>query len=153
MSASFNLASYRSKLTHALRSIGTVGGHEPPKSSSNVDPLMHELEVASTGASFFEKRRKNALARLLEAVDLSKLDDTVSRVTETEIGEEVYVAEGDIYALTCSINKPSYRLDDKMLRNKLMREHHMTQAQVTALMNSCLKPSVPARRFRIVARG
>lgn len=153
MSQSFDLAVFRSTLTKALNNIGRTNGHAAPKSDSNVDPLMHEYDVASVASSYFERRRKEALERMLGAIDQSAVSDAETRVTANNIGEEVFVASGKVYDLVCTISKPSERLDEAVLRATLMRKHKLTQAQVAKLIQECTKATRPAKRFRVVAHG
>ena len=113
---------------------------------------MHDLLVAMDGKSHFTKRTDEAKAKLLDVVDQTPVDDLVRQVTKTGITGDVLVHEGDHYALSCKVNKPSSRFDQTMLKNELMKSHGFSGSDAQALIDKCTKQSAAAKRFTIVGR-
>jgi hypothetical protein len=143
---------FRASLIKAFRNVGRTNGTAAPKSGNNVDSLMHELLVASDGASYFEARKKNAKAALFDAIDTSEVDTRVQEVAHNLIGTSVQVYVGQVYSLTCDIKRPASRMDSTKLRNALIKRG-IPVKEVDKLFADSSEYSTPARLFKVVMRG
>ena len=103
--------SVRDKVHAALTKLGQTNGTKLEGSSSNTDPLLHELFVASEIRSHGEKRYK--LAK--EAVISTGWFDP----EDVEIGSTEQVADGDVYALSLQVKEPATRFDVKKFKTAL----------------------------------
>lgn len=147
--SSFNIAKMRSALRSALDRVGRNNGHAMPADvGTNVDRLMHELFVASEGYSHFDKRRKRANEELMEAIDTSALDAAVTRVTDSDITEDVVVATSGVYTMTATVVKGSSRLDATKLRNELSK--HLTPAVLDACFEASSTKTNPPKRIKVI---
>lgn len=112
---------FLSQLQKTLTEIGTKNGLAPPQSQDVLDPLLHEYLVATTGASIFEKRKKAALAKLIEHDQLELIEKTVNNVALTKIAQNINVFNAENYTLNLQVKSPSEKLDKVALVNSLAK--------------------------------
>lgn len=146
---SSDITMLRAKLRKALDNVGRNNGHACPPTSSNIDPLLHELFVASEAMSYWKGRHEKARKEALASADDGSIDDTVSRVAETDVTETMVVAKGELYTLTLQVVRSAARFDQKALRNALIVDHGMSREAVDKLFDDATKKSAPAKRFSV----
>lgn len=78
------------------------------QSSSNTDPLLHELYIAAEGRSFFNKKYDDLLEQATKELDVASGSTTVAM-------------QGNLYQLTISRNRESAKVDNKRFISELQK--------------------------------
>lgn len=141
----------RAKLRKALDNIGRNNGHACPPTTSNVDPLLHELFIAAEAQAYFKTRYDEAKDQAMLAAD-DTLDAAVQSVIDMGAGTSVTLAEGDLYVMTCDISKPAERLDTRALRNYMQVELGLDKATVDRAFDACSTKNAPAKKIKVASR-
>lgn len=140
----------RAKLRRSLDNIGHNNGHACPETRSNIDPVLHELYIASECVTYFKTRFEEAKAAAMAVGD--GLDAAVQSVVDTNTGTSVTLASGDIYTLTADISKPATRLDATALRNFMQTELGISADDVARAFDECSNKNAPAKKIKVAAR-
>jgi len=140
----------RAKLHRALDKVGKTNGHACPATTSNIDPVLHELYVTTECEAYFKTRSAAAKSAALGLSDT--LDDAVQSVIDMDIGTSVTLVSGDLYTLTADISKPANRLDQRALRSWLQVECGLSQADVDHAFTECTNKNAPAKRIKVASQ-
>ena len=133
----------RDALFKAMKKLGYANGHKLPVTGNNTDPLLHELYIATQGASYFTARRKKALSDLESNGFLSDLP---------EPGDSGIVAKGKVYNLLVKVSNPANRLNHGKLIIKLA-EYGISDSDVRKILDGSKTLSAPAKAIEAVSAG
>ena len=111
---------FASKLQTAMQNLGRTNGFAPPKSQDSADPALHELFVAETGRSLFDKRKKAALDAVKAHVKPDTIEAHLKAADKGTTGTYVLV-DTENYTCTLTIKSPSERLDKSKLIVELVK--------------------------------
>ena len=140
----------RAKLRKSMDKVGRTNGHACPETTSNFDPILHELFVAGDAVAYWKKRHDDAKA---EAMAIAEgLDDAVTSVLKTNVGTSVELATGELYSMTCDIKRPAMRLNTTALRNHLQTKLGLDKQTVDEAFDACSNMSAPAKTIKVASR-
>lgn len=140
----------RAKLRQSMDKVGRTNGHACPSSSSNVDPVLHELFVAGEATAYWKTRHDAAKA---EALALGEgLDGAVDGVIKMDAGTSVTIADGELYTLSVDIKKPAARLDQAALRSYLMVKLGLDRSVVEQAFDAATTKNAPAKTIRVSSK-
>lgn len=122
-----------------------------PKSTSNVDPLLHAYHVDTTLASYFAKRRKESLDALQPSIQSDAVDQAQERALSDNMKQHVSLVKGGIYRLDANIKAPAQRLNITGLKNQLARDGRYTQKEIDAMVERYTAFNKPATSYDVVA--
>lgn len=145
---SLDTTEVRAKLRKALDNIGRTNGHACPTSSSNVDPILHELFIAGEATSYWRTRYDAAKADAMNLC-VADLDEAVSSVIKLNAGTSVSLCDGNLYHLSAEIKRPAKRLDQRALRNYMIVHMKLDKAAVDAAFAACSTKNGPAKTLRV----
>lgn len=139
----------RAKLRKALDNIGKNNGHACPPTTSNHDPILHELYISAECQAYFKTRHDAAKTEALGLSDT--LDDAVQGVIDMDAGTSVTLVSGELYTMTADISKPAARLDQRALRNYLQTTLGLDAATVNKAFEACTSKNSPAKKIKVSA--
>ena len=142
----------RAKLRQAMDRVGKTNGHAMPPSTSNVDPILHELFVAGEAVAYWKTRHDDAKEVAMQAAGGDTLAEAVQSVIDLGAGTSVTLAEGDLYTMTCDISKAASRLDQRALRNYMQTELGLSAAVVNKAFDACSVSNAPAKKVKVSSR-
>lgn len=140
----------RAKVRQSLDRIGHNNGHACPSTTSNVDPLLHELFVSAEISAYAKTRYDAAKDAAMNVA--SGLDDAVQSVINMDAGTSVTLAAGDAYVMTCDISKPASRLDSRALRSYMIVQMGIDPAKVDKAFDACTTKNAPAKKIKVASR-
>lgn len=159
----FNYAMYTNAVQKALDKIGNSNGHQfrdtwvstDPRSLSNSQHdlfiktclAVHEYNVSSLGASYFERRRKDARKIIDRVIDENDLTKAYASVKPGGAG---VILQTPIGMLTLKVKSPASRLDTTVLKNAL-RARGVDVAVIEACFEMATLSNKPAESLEVVA--
>lgn len=140
------MSSLKADLNALFAQIGAVNGQVPPEASQDpFDAIAHEFSVSQFGKSYFEKRyerAKEAVAKSLDVVAMDALRETIDRVGDNEVSENVSLMSGQFHDLTAQVKIGASYLDVAALKVELLKR--MTTSEVEALISRATKRRAPS---------
>jgi hypothetical protein len=124
-----------------------------PKSSSNVDDLMHMYQVDTTLASYFKKRRDQSLDALMNVIEVPKLTSVIDETIRHKLKQSATLLNGKLYRLQIDTKAPGATPDITALSNKLNRDGRYTAKEVNDLIDGCKTDRAPAKSFTVISNG
>lgn len=142
--------SIKDKLFAALEKLGRSNGHSAPSSQDPADDVMHEYFVASTGESYFKKRREQAKAKLDKLITPEagdRLAKAIASTKKTEMGGSLSVMQGEHYAFEIDIKNGASYLDTGKLKVELMKR--MTAIEVDSIFERATQRREPSQSWKV----
>lgn len=121
----------RAKVNKALEALGAKNGTAPPMGANgqpSQDPLdgaAHEYYVAQMGASYFDKRKKEAKETLMDGLSPSnvlKLKKVKDQVSEQEVKQDIEIGRTENYIILAEIKTGASYLNEAILRVAMKRK-------------------------------
>lgn len=140
------MKSLKADLNAAFEALTVSGGVVPTEQSQDpFDAIAHEFQVSQFGKSYFEKRyeqAKEALAKSLDAVAMDALRETVERVADMTVSENVSLMSGQFHDLTALVKIGGSYLDTAALKVELLKR--MKSSEVEAIIDKATKRRSPS---------
>lgn len=143
----------RVKLQKVLDKIGTTNGTAPETSQDPNDAIMHEYNVCTIAASYFDKRREKAKTALLNSLSIdgqSMLENTVKVVNNTEQSSHVLLSQGQYHDLDAHVKTGASYLDEAVLRVEMLKL--MPTDVVERIFASARKRRSPSVTYNVIEK-